>query len=174
MTLGAIGDFFNADLLSFIPIDPPVLGGIAAFGLGHIAYIAGCVYLARKAGLTNWSVMLVAIVAWQIVGAVAWYFVAYQGTEARGLIWPALGYTALLAGTAGVATGLALQERRLTGLAVGAALFLLSDLILAFGMFGESFSHSTEAVWLTYSPGQMLIVFSILSAVGVLKSRRAD
>jgi uncharacterized membrane protein YhhN len=173
MTLGAIGDFFNAGLLDFIPLEHPVLGGIAAFGLGHIAYIAGCIYLARKAGLTNLAVMLGAIVLWQLIAAVAWYFVVYLGTEARPLIYPGLIYSALLAGTTGVAMGLALQERRLTGLAVGAALFLLSDLILACGMFRGPFSHSTEAVWLTYSPGQMLIVFSILSAVTVLRTGAA-
>ena len=50
MTLGTIGDFFNAGLLNFVPLPDPVMGGIAAFGLGHIAYIAGCVYLARRAG----------------------------------------------------------------------------------------------------------------------------
>jgi L-seryl-tRNA(Ser) seleniumtransferase len=35
MTLGAVGDFFNAGLLDFVPISDPVLGGITAFGLGH-------------------------------------------------------------------------------------------------------------------------------------------
>ena len=168
MTLGTIGDFFNADLLPFIPLRPPVLGGIAAFGLGHIAYIAGCLKLARQTGLTNRSAMLIGIVGWQIIGLAGWYYVAYLGTENRGLIWPALPYSLLLAGTAGITSGLALQESKLFPLALGGALFLLSDLILAFGMFGGSISHSTEAVWLTYGPGQMLIVFSILSAAALL------
>jgi hypothetical protein len=173
MTLGTIGDFFNAGLLDFIPLPDPVLGGIAAFGLGHIAYIAGCVYLARRARLTHWGALIGAIVAWQVIGLVAWYFVVMQGDEKRDLVWPALAYTLLLAGTTGIATGLALQERRLTTLAVGAALFLLSDLILAFGLFGDGFEHQTECVWLTYGPGQMLIVFSTISAALVLASKRA-
>jgi uncharacterized membrane protein YhhN len=168
MTLGTIGDFFNADLLSFIPLRPPVLGGIAAFGLGHIAYIAGCLKLARQTGLTNRTAMTIGIVGWQIIGLAGWYYVAYLGTENRELIWPALPYSLLLAGTAGITAGLALQEAKLFPLALGGALFLLSDLILAFGMFGGSISHSTEAVWLTYGPGQMLIVFSILSAAALL------
>jgi hypothetical protein len=171
MTLGTIGDFFNAGLLNFVPIDPPVLGGIAAFGLGHIAYIAGCVDLARRAGLTNRTAFLIGIVGWQLFGLVGWYYVAYLGTENRGLIWPALPYSLLLAGTAGIASGLALQQARLFPLALGGALFLLSDLILALGMFGEGVKHGTEAVWLTYGPGQMLIVFSILSAAALLFDR---
>lgn len=168
MTLGTIGDFFNAGLLNFIPLPDPVLGGIAAFGLGHIAYIAGCVWLAKRTGLTNRTAMLIGILGWQLFGLIGWYYVALQGTEARRVVWPALPYTLLLAGTAGVTAGLALQEAKFFLLALGGALFLLSDLILAFGMFRGSFPHSTEAVWLTYGPGQMLIVFSILSAAALL------
>jgi uncharacterized membrane protein YhhN len=173
MTLGAVGDFFNADLLSFIPLSDPVLGGIAAFGLGHIAYIAGSVNLGRRARLTDRRAMIGAVVAWQLIGAVGWYFVVMQGTEARGLVWPALPYSLLLAGTAGVTGGLEWQDRRLTWLALGAALFLVSDLILAFGLFRGGFAHQTESVWLTYGPGQMLIVFSILSAAVILAHKRA-
>jgi uncharacterized membrane protein YhhN len=173
MALGTIGDFFNAGLLKFIPVRPPVLGGIAAFGLGHIAYIAGCIDLARRADLTNRKALLIAIVGWQLFGMLAWYYVAYLGTENRGLIWPALPYTLLLAGTAGITSGLALQQSRLFPLALGGALFLLSDLILAVGMFGEGVRHGTEAVWLTYGPGQMLIVFSILSAVSLLSAPKS-
>jgi uncharacterized membrane protein YhhN len=169
MSLGTIGDFFNAGLLEFIPLKDNTLGGIIAFGLGHVAYIAACLSLARSAaGLSCRRTMLAAVIAWQLFGLVAWYFVVFQGIEKRDLIWPALGYTLLLAGTAGVATGLALQDRRLTALALGAALFLISDLILAFGLFRGSFAHQTECVWLTYGPGQMLIVFSVLSAAAVL------
>ena len=164
MALGTVGDFFNAGLLNFVPLPDPVLGGIAAFGLGHIAYITGCIGLARGARLTHVSRLVAAIIVWQLVGLVAWYFVAYQGTEGRALIWPALPYSLLLAGTAGIASGLAWQDRRLLPLAFGGALFLASDLILAFGMFRGSFPYQSEAVWLTYGPGQMLIVFSTLAA----------
>ncbi len=172
MTLGTIGDLFNAGLLTFVPLPNPVLGGIAAFGLGHIAYITGCVNLARRAGLTNRGTMFGAIVVWQLIGLVGWYVIVMQGSEARDLVWPALPYSLLLAGTAGVAGGLALQDRRLAWLALGAALFLVSDLVLAFGLFRGSFAHQTECVWLTYAPGQMLIVFSTICAALVLADKR--
>jgi len=173
MTLGTIGDFFNAGLLDFVPVFKGTMGGIVAFGLGHIAYIAGCLDLRKRAGLNRWLTMIMAIDFWQVFGLVAWYLVAYLGEKNRDLLYPALGYTLLLAGTAGIATGLALQERRLTLLAVGAALFLVSDLILAVGMFRESLTRSIDWVWLTYGPGQMLIVFSVLSAYAVLERRSA-
>lgn len=173
MTLGTIGDFFNANLITFVPLKDPTLGGIAAFGLGHVAYIAGCIYLAVKAHLTNRRAISLSVLSWQLVGVVAWYFVALEGTEGRALVWAALPYSLLLAGTAGITGGLALQNARLFPLALGAALFLASDLILAFGLFRGSFPHSTEAVWLTYGPGQMLIVFSTLAAAGLLLTRQA-
>src|SRR5262245_47268282 len=173
MTLGAIGDFFNAGLLDFVGLSNPVLGGIAAFGLGHVAYIAGALALAKRAGLTDRRTMLVAVLFWQLVGLVGWYFVVMLGTGNRDLVWPALPYSLLLAGTAGITAGLALQDRRLTSLAVGGALFLASDLILAFGLFRGHFPYQTECVWLTYGPGQMLIVFSTIAAVGVASRSRS-
>ncbi|HEV3137846.1 MAG TPA: lysoplasmalogenase [Pirellulales bacterium] len=171
MTLGSIGDFFNGGWLDFVPLGDPVLGGIAAFALGHVAYITGFVGLARREGLTNRRAFSRAILAWQLVGLVGWYFVAAGGTEARALVWPALPYSLLLAGTAGVTSALALQERRFVPPAVGGALFLASDLILAFELFRGPFAHQTECVWLTYGPGQMLIVSS---AILVAASSRAS
>lgn len=173
MTLGAIGDFFNAGWLNFVPLPNPVLGGIGAFGLGHIAYIVGAVDLAKRAGLTNRRAIVGSVLAWQLVGVVGWYCVVMLGSDNRELVWPALPYSLLLAGTAGIASALALQERRLIALALGGALFLASDLILAFGLFRGHFAHQTESVWLTYGPGQMLIVFSTISAAVVLGARGA-
>lgn len=109
---------------------------------------------------------------WQVFGIVAWFFVVYSGTN-RGaglLVWPALPYSLLLAGTAGIATYLAMEDRRFLLLATGAVLFLVSDLILAFRMFHGEFAGATHAVWLTYGPAQMLIVYSI-GAVGATSTQ---
>jgi uncharacterized membrane protein YhhN len=172
MTLGAIGDFFNAGLLDFVPLPDATLGGIISFGLGHVAYIVGCIQLDVRTGLTDRRAMTMAVVGWQLVGLAAWYGVVMLGTERRPLVWPALPYSLLLAGTAGVTAGLAIQEGRLLLLAIGAGLFLASDLILAFELFRGSFAYDTVCVWLTYGPGQMLIVFSILAAARVLGAPR--
>jgi uncharacterized membrane protein YhhN len=164
MTLGAVGDFFNANLLqSWVKLPDPVLGGIAAFALGHLAYITACLKSARRFGFRSATRRWIAIGFWQAVGLAGWYFVVYRGTNvsARGLVWPALPYSLLLAGTAGLATYLALEDRHFFSLAAGAALFLISDLVLAFRLFHGEFPMATHAVWLTYGPGQMLIVYSI-------------
>jgi hypothetical protein len=131
------------------------------------------VSLARRSGLTNVRAIAGAVIFWQLVGVVAWYFVVMQGSEARALVWPSLPYSLLLAGTAGIASGIAIQDRRFIPLALGAILFLASDLILAFELFRGHFAHDTECVWLTYGPGQMLIVFSTLIAAGRLRASEA-
>jgi YhhN family len=167
MTAGAIGDFFNAGVLQdLIRLPDPVLGGIAAFALGHIAYIAGCVRVAREHGFQSRGRRAAAIAFWQVFGFISWFFVVYRGTKSGAglLVWPALPYSLLLAGTAGIATYLALENRRFVPLAIGAILFLASDMILAFRMFHGDFPLAGHAVWMTYGPAQMLIVYSIGTA----------
>jgi hypothetical protein len=78
------------------------------------------------------------------------------------LHWAALPYALLLASTAGFATGLALQDSTFLLLALGAALFLLSDLILAAQLFNHlQFPLIGDVIWLTYGPAQMLIVYTL-------------
>ena len=171
MTLGFWGDVFNAGLLPSV-FKEDLVGGIVCFGLGHIAYIVAFWQLGNRAGLdaprTRWS----AIAAWQVAGAVGWFFVVLVGQEAGFLHWAALPYSLLLAGTAGVTTGLALGDRRLIVLGLGGALFLVSDLLLAFEQFRGAFAYAGDFVWLTYGPAQMLLVFGTLRAFEVLALAR--
>ena len=162
MTFGFMGDLFMAGL---IPVGDKnqVLGGISAFGLGHIAYIGGLLTYAERIGLTDSSARWGAWLFWLLVGGVLWYGVVYRGREHTVLHLAALPYALLLASTAGFATGLALQSALFIPLALGAGLFLISDLILATQLFNKAyFWLISDVVWLTYGPGQMLIVFSII------------
>jgi hypothetical protein len=163
MTLGCLGDIFLAELL---PLQQPVLAGIAAFGLGHVAYIAAIFTFANAHGFDAAGPRWGAEIVWLLVGLVAWYFVVYRGGKPTTLHWAALPYALLLASTAGFATGLALQASAFVPLAVGAALFLLSDLILAAQLFnGRSFPLIGDVIWLTYGPAQALIVYSVNAAL---------
>jgi uncharacterized membrane protein YhhN len=170
MTLGFLGDLFMAGLVP-IPLKEPelasTLGGIGSFALGHIAYMTGIVRFGRKEQLATRHHWLKGILPWQLVGLVGWTMVALPAMSKTVLVWPALPYSLLLAGTAGCATALYLGEAKFLGLAVGGGLFLLSDLILATRMFGNGFPLAGELVWATYGPGQMLIVYSIGSALWV-------
>lgn len=163
MTLGLLGDLFNAGWMrSVSQLD--TLGGMISFGLGHIAYIAACLNLGRRAGLTCKSTLRYSLIGWELFAIAGWFVVVWMGMKNLPLRLPALPYCMLLAGTAGFTTALGLQSKKLIGLALGGALFLISDLILAFPLFRDSFYLSGDAVWLTYGPGQMLIVYSIPAA----------
>jgi hypothetical protein len=162
MTLGFLGDLFMARLL---PVRQPVIGGMAAFGLGHVAYISGWLTWSNQAGLVDPAVRWGAVFAWLLVGVVGWYAAVYPGQRPSLLHWLALPYGLLLAATAGVTSGLALQDTAFIPLAIGAALFLLSDLILAARLFSNlHFRFVDDVVWLTYGPAQMLLVYSVALA----------
>lgn len=165
MTLGAIGDLFMAQL---IPMKEYVLGGIGSFGLGHIAYIAAFIGFGDQYGLnsTRWG----ALGVWLVLGAVGWYVVVFRTPQRTPLHYAALPYALLLSSTAGLATGLALENGAFWSLALGAALFLLSDLLLAAQLFnGLRFRMIGDVVWLLYGPAQMLIVYSVATSLPIGK-----
>ncbi len=159
MTLGFIGDLFMARLI--IQSDHYVLGGIGAFGLGHVFYITGLLRYAASAGLDDGTAITGAWLVWMTIGAVAWFVLVWRTAPHKSALHiAALPYALLLASTAGFATGIALQSGGFALIALGAALFLLSDLILALQLFnGLMFKGIGDVVWLTYGPGQMLIVY---------------
>ncbi|MBE2182217.1 MAG: lysoplasmalogenase [Anaerolineae bacterium] len=163
MTFGFLGDLFMAGVIG----KRNVIGGMLAFGTGHMLYIAGFSVLAtipalaeRGAALVFWPVLL----AWMIALA-CWYGVVLRPASQRTTLhWLALPYSILLATTLGVAVGAALMlgQGQAWLPVIGAALFLLSDLILAAEMFnGLTFKRVAigDVVWLTYGPAQMLIVY---------------
>ena len=155
MTLGFVGDLWLAGVL---PFGRSVIGGIVAFGIGHIFYISAILVFGSQHDLgVRWG----ATAVWLLIGLVGWYIVVYRGQEVTMLHWAALPYALLLASTAGFATGLALQSSHFVPMAIGAAFFLLSDLILAGELFsGLKFPLIGDVIWLTYGPGQALIVYT--------------
>lgn len=168
MTFGLMGDLW---LAGWLPGGRNVLAGIASFGIGHIFYITAFIRFSSANGLTDATKQWASLAVWLLIGLVGWWLVVYRGSDQMTVLqWAALPYALLLASTAGLATGMALQDTRFVPLAVGAALFLLSDLILAGEMFaGMSFPLIGDVIWLTYGPGQMLIVYSIHAALSLVK-----
>ncbi|MCP5095624.1 MAG: lysoplasmalogenase [Chloroflexi bacterium] len=167
MAFGLLGDLI---LAGYLPGGRNVLGGIAAFGIGHIFYISGIIRFSNQTGLNATGARWGALAVWLLIGVIGWYIFVFRGQEITTLHWAALPYALLLASTAGFATGLALQSSLFILLAIGAALFLLSDLILAAELFsGLSFRSIGDVIWLTYGPGQMLIVYAAGAAYRFLQ-----
>jgi hypothetical protein len=166
MTLGFVGDLFLADLL--VAGDWGTLGGIMAFSAGHVAYILGLLVAAGHVGAGLAELALSIAVFW-LIGGLAWYAVVARSHQRRQLHLPALPYSLVLATTAGLSVGLAAVDPVFTLVAVGATLFLISDFILAYGMFrNDDVPYLHDAVWLTYGPGQMLIVYGLALQTTIL------
>lgn len=170
MTFGFLGDLFIAGVLVQ---SGGKIGGIASFALGHVCYITAILWLSGVLGLTAQDKMLGALLLWWLLALAGWYFIVYRGAAVTRLHWLVLPYALLLATTAGAAFGLALQEPAFWPLVLGAALFLLSDMILGGEWFGElHLPLIHDIIWLTYGPGQMLIVYSIAIANNVVLTRQ--
>jgi hypothetical protein len=160
MSLGFLGDVVLAGALPIT--SQPVVGGILAFGLGHIAYLLAILRIGNQYGLQAPLPRFGMLAVWLAIGLVSWYLVVFTGGGSTVLRLASLPYTLLLAGVAGGFFGLALQSPVLLPAATGAALFLVSDLLLAVTLFrGESSPVSADLVWLAYGPGQALIVTSV-------------
>ncbi|MFW5690915.1 MAG: lysoplasmalogenase family protein [Chloroflexota bacterium] len=161
MTAGFIGDLFMARYI--VRGDGRVLGGLMAFGIGHVLYIAGMLTYGAEQNYDSPARWL-ALLVWLVLGAVLWFRLIYRTAAQPGTLHRlALPYALLLAGTVGVASGLTFHAAGFGLLALGAALFLASDLLLALEIFnGLHFRGIGDAVWLMYGPGQMLIVYAAI------------
>lgn len=163
MSLGFVGDLLMAGVFRW---QKYVLGGMLAFGLGHIAYIRGFVLVGQKLQIAFDSTLYVVWSIWLVVGLLGWYLAVARKQERALLHWAALPYSLLLATTAAFATLLALHTTYFLPLMLGGALFLLSDLILAIKLFRHfRFPIIDDFVWLCYGPAQMLIVYSAAGAL---------
>ena len=163
MSLGLLGDLL---LANFLPLKQGFLAGMAAFALGHFAYIAAILTLTPR---IQWAAEGIALLA----GLAGWYLAVFRAGQDNELLrWAALPYALLLATTVGAASGLALQAPQFVPLAIGAALFPISDLLVAGQQFGQlRFLHIGDAIWLTYGPAQVLIVYAVNSALVVAATR---
>ncbi len=171
MTLGCLGDA-SPLLGSWWPDPQRTLGNMLLFGLGHVAYIGACILIRRwgrvKCRATLWYGSLA---VWLVIGGVLWYFAACIGTRHLVMRIPALGYTLLLSATAGATVGYALSDRLFAPVAIGAILFLTSDLLLAVWIFHDVVYRSFDFVWLSYGVGQMLIVIGTSVFIQIARVR---
>ncbi len=157
MTCGFVGDIFLARVDGS---DNDLLFGMISFALGHIAYVIGIVQVSHH--FDQWAWLLDVLGTWWLIGAIGWLGIVFLRNKITSLHYAALPYSVLLANTGGFATVLALHDSSFWLIVLGTALFLLSDAILALKLFrGWEPPLLDDVVWLTYGPGQMLIVFGV-------------
>ncbi|WP_157994878.1 lysoplasmalogenase [Paracoccus tegillarcae] len=142
---GAAGDFALSR-----PGKLAFLAGMAAFAIGHLAY-AKLMWTPANAW-QNWPYGLVMLA---LAASTAIWLIPRTGD----LRWPVAGYVLIITAMALAALTLPGDQ---TATAVGAGLFLLSDLLLGIHLFVAPRRSLAYALWPTYWLGQRYILLGSL------------
>jgi hypothetical protein len=161
------------------------------FGLGHVGYISACFVAQRSLKLRLTPLWFATVAFWLAVGVATWAFIVAPTSRPLDIRLAGLGYTLFLASCAGCMWGLATLNRRFFWMALGAALFLASDAVLAAEIYrgGTSFLTNLSWVcegldfsgiiggsrlcWIAYGPGQMLLVFGAASGLHAFERQQS-
>lgn len=156
IALGFLGDLFMANIFKQ---EKHVLGGMAAFGIGHVFYMLGFREIALAFDLHDLGSYVLALVVMWIVALVIWALLVRTPDSDSTMQVAALVYALFLASMAAYAIGLALQQGAFWPLAIGGILFLFSDSLIASKLFaGRRFRYMGDVEWATYILAQVLIV----------------
>lgn len=128
--------------------------GLGAFLLAHLAFVAGFAAAGISVVPLFGGAMLVAIVA----VPVAWRIIVSLRASGQGaLVWPIVAYMTVIGVMVASAFGIGSPVAVL-----GAALFLLSDSLLAWNRFVTPLTWAPIAVMATYHLAQAALVLSLL------------
>lgn len=162
LALGALGDLCLA-----LKGERVFLAGVAAFGLGHLAYAGGVLLRSGELGFDGLSAgegLALAGLGALLISTEVWL-----APRTGGLRGPVRGYVALI-GMMGLAAVLLPAAPGQGVLRAGAALFILSDLMLAVQLFVVRDPglrrRLSLALWPAYWAGQALIGWGALAFWG--------
>lgn len=141
------GFFFSAAGDVFLELDGLFVFGMAAFGLAHVCYSAEFVRIIRRDGVygQGWPLGVVVLV---VSAELAIYLVPAMGD----LLVPAVAYQIIIS----TMLILALMSKAPMIAKVGAAVFMLSDTLIAVNMF-RGLPVPPGSVWLTYAAAQIML-----------------
>jgi uncharacterized membrane protein YhhN len=129
--------------------------GMAAFGLAHVFYAATFVGFMRRDGVM-WKAWPLSVVVLAISGELAYWL--YPGMAE--LTVPALAYQVIISAM----VVLALMSRAPMIAKIGAVVFMISDTLIAVGLFRQVVVPP-GSVWITYAAAQIML------AIGFTKPR---
>ncbi len=143
---GALGDVFLDH-----PGESNFVRGLAAFLVGQLIY--ALLFGLHVGDTSNWPLALVVI--------------AFAGTTAAWL-WPDLGryrvpVAAYMAAITAMGLTAALADFAGPWVFFGAALFIISDTLIAIDKFKHRFAGAHHLIWLTYVAGQTLITLGVMA-----------
>jgi len=149
--LAGCGLLFSAAGDVLLELDGLFVFGMAAFGVAHICYAAAFVKLIRRDGPN--------IGAWPLAMGVLGISIVLGVWLAPGmgsLTAPALIYQLIIS----IMVMLALLSRAPMLARIGAVVFMLSDTLIAVGMFRDV-SVPVGSVWVTYAAAQIMLAWGL-------------
>jgi uncharacterized membrane protein YhhN len=150
--LAALALSLLGDVLLMLPKEQFV-GGLAAFLLAHVCYIAGFV----AGGLRSWAVALAAVATVIVVAPVARRILLGVRASEPEMTAPVVAYLVVI----GLMLACAIASGNGVAI-VGAVLFVTSDSMIAWDRFVSPFRASAVAIMVTYHLAQAGFVLSLL------------
>lgn len=157
LVTGALGDLL---LGGVFPVRQAEVMSLGIFGAGHVCYAAAILAMQPVLEIPIYY-LLIGAAASSIMGFAIWLLAVRNPAGSRRMNIGSLAYGSMLFATAGMGIGAAVASSRMSLLAIGLALFVLSDIILAQYMVRRRrFLYIRDVVWIIYSTAQLIIAFS--------------
>jgi len=147
LLLSAAGDVL-------LEVDGLFVGGMAAFGLAHVCYAIVFVGFIRRNGLNKSAWPLAALVLVVSLALGVWL-----APGMKELTAPALAYQAIISAM----VTLAMLSKAPLVARLGAVIFMLSDTLIAVGMF-RGIEVVPGSVWITYAAAQIMLTLGFTKA----------
>lgn len=163
MAAGSIGDWIMAGL---IPVPQRLIGGMAAFGLGHLSYIAALLNLTIRSERGSNCARTLAVAVMLSISAWGWNAHVSNPDRSKLINVCSLFYALLIGVMCALAIAVAVCDTHYVALAAGSLLFLTSDFVWGNWVIrGHFWKCVNDAIWATYVCGQLLIVYSVAAAL---------
>jgi len=165
-----IGILFSlaGDVLLMISLDRMFVFGLVAFLLAHIAYLVG--FQNELMEVTAWSVMLIVLLAINGVRLIRRIVSSIKAKGQTRLVYPVIVYsiviTVMLYAAMTTISNPAWTTRAAFFVSVGAFLFYLSDLILAWNKFVTPIKNGRILNIAAYHLGQIGLITGVISQFG--------
>lgn len=165
-----VGILFSlaGDILLMISLDRMFVFGLIAFLLAHIAYLIG--FQNELMEITAWSVMLIVLLAMNGVRLIRRIVSSIRAKGEMRLVYPVIVYavviTVMLYAAMTTISNPVWTTRAAFFVSVGAFLFYISDLILAWNRFVSPIKNGRLLNIAAYHLGQIGLIAGVISQFG--------
>lgn len=150
--LVAAGLFFSAVGDVMLALEPPQwIPGMAAFGLAHVFYLAAFTAHLRRDGRAPAGPWFAGVVVLLSLGMLAWFWADMGALRTPGVFYQSI-ITAMVV--------VALLSRAPVPARVGAVVFMLSDTLIALGLY-KGLPPIPGAIWTSYAGAQVLLAAAL-------------